>query len=89
MDRMIWKLLCAAVRSADRRTPRVGRRPIYTDQQIVKMYLWAVWHDRPLCWACDRDHYTIRPHQALNGISPTAYAKQQKQGNTLLLNGNN
>jgi hypothetical protein len=21
------------------------------------MYLWSVWHDRPLCWACDRTHY--------------------------------
>jgi len=32
---------------------------------MVKMYLWSVWHDRPLCWACDRDHYNgwFRPKQ--------------------------
>jgi IS5 family transposase len=29
------------------------------------MYLWSVWHDRPLCWACDRGHYSTlyRPRQ--------------------------
>jgi hypothetical protein len=21
------------------------------------MYLWSVWHDRPLSWACSQDHY--------------------------------
>jgi hypothetical protein len=57
MDTKIWKLICRAIRSADRRIPRTGRRPKYTDQQIVKMYLWSVAHDRPLCWACERSHY--------------------------------
>lgn len=32
----------------------------FSDQQIVRMFLWCVWHDRPLCWACDRAHYTTR-----------------------------
>jgi len=60
MDTKIWRVLAIAVKSADRRVPRVGRRPRYTDALIVKMYLWSVWHDRPLCWACDRDHYNRR-----------------------------
>jgi len=65
MDTKIWKLICQAIRSADRRIPRIGRRPKYTDQQIVKMYLWSVAHDRPLCWACNRSHYNTmyRPRQ--------------------------
>ncbi len=32
---------------------------------------------------------TIRPHQALDGISPRAYAKQKSQAKTLLSTGNN
>jgi putative transposase len=32
---------------------------------------------------------TIRPHQALDGISPRAYAQQNAQGKTLLATGNN
>lgn len=29
------------------------------------MYFWCVWHDRPLCWGCDRSHYTtlFRPRR--------------------------
>lgn len=65
MDKEVWRILVAAVRSADRRVPRYGRRPMYTDQRIVKMFLWSVWHDRPLCWACQRSHYStmFRPSQ--------------------------
>ena len=32
---------------------------------------------------------TVRPHQALDGISPRAYAQQKTQGKTLLATGNN
>lgn len=65
MDANIWKLICRALHSADRRIPRRGRRSKYTDQQIVKMYLWSAGHDRPLCWACNRSHYATiyRPRQ--------------------------
>lgn len=65
MDRQVWQMLAAAVRSADRRVPQQSRRRTYTDALIVRMYLWSVWHDRPLCWACDRDHYNtmFRPRQ--------------------------
>ncbi len=65
MDKEVWRVLDAAVRSADRRVLRSGRRPCYTDQRIVKMFLWCVWHDRPLCWACDRSNYNtmFRPSQ--------------------------
>lgn len=65
MDRDIWRQLVAAVRSADRRVSRCGRRPRYSDQQILKMLLWSIGHDRPLCWACARDHYSTlyRPTQ--------------------------
>lgn len=65
MDLKVWRVLTAAVRSADRRVPRHGRRPRYSDALIVRMYLWCVWHDRPLCWACQRTHYNglFRPRQ--------------------------
>ena len=38
---------------------------VYSDQQVVKMLLWTVRHDRPLCWACDRSSYSgvYRPKQ--------------------------
>jgi len=65
MDTEVWRMLTAAVRSADRRVARQGRRRTYSDALIVRMYLWTVWHDRPLCWACQRVHYNtmFRPRQ--------------------------
>jgi hypothetical protein len=65
MNRDLWRQLVRAVGAADRRVARVGRKPRYSDAQIVKMLLWSVWHDRPLCWACLREHYNrwYRPKQ--------------------------
>jgi hypothetical protein len=57
VDRDIWKLIRNAVRSAERRTVRCGRRPSYSDRTIVLMYFWSAWHDRPLSWACSESSY--------------------------------
>ncbi len=57
MDSHMWQIMYHAIRQVERRVPRFGRRPRYGDVLIVAMYVWSVWHDRPLCWACDRAHY--------------------------------
>lgn len=57
MDRATWHQVRHAVISASRALPRRGRRTLYSDDLIVKLYLWCVWHDRPLCWAYDPLHY--------------------------------
>jgi len=57
MDRTMWTILVAAVDAALALVPAFGRRPIYSDRLIVLLTLWAVWHDRCLSWACDKDHY--------------------------------
>lgn len=56
MDRAIWKLITRTIRAADRVVPRTGRRPKYSDAQIVKMHFHSVAHDKPRSWACDRKH---------------------------------
>ena len=60
MDRDLWRIVTDAVVRINRKLPRPGRRRHYTDVLIVRMFLWSVWHDRPLCWACDRQHYDRR-----------------------------
>jgi IS5 family transposase len=57
MDRDIWASIVRLVRRAERELPRPRRRAEYPDGLIVLMCLWAVWHDRPMCWACQRCHY--------------------------------
>lgn len=57
MDRVTWHQVRHAVISASRAVPRRGRRTLYSDALVVKLYLWCVWHDRPLCWAYEDLHY--------------------------------
>ena len=65
MDKEIWRLISTTVDIVSRRVCRKRRYLEYSDRLIVKMYLWATWHDRPLCWACVREHYNswFRPRQ--------------------------
>ena len=56
MDRQHWILLRPLIRRAVRLAGR-SRRVAFGDELILTMYLWAVAHDRPMCWACDKSHY--------------------------------
>lgn len=57
MDRDIWLEVKSAVKRACRKYRRPGRKPRFSDVLIILMYLWSVWHDRCLSWACDKGHY--------------------------------
>ncbi len=67
MDRDLWKSVLTVVRGAARRVGWNGgqRRPLYPNWLIVAMYLWGVWHDRTLSWACQRGSYNglLRPRK--------------------------
>ena len=65
MDSHGWRLVYQTIRKMDRIIPREGRRKRYSDVLVVGMYLWTVWHDRPMSWACNRDNYTslFRPRK--------------------------
>jgi hypothetical protein len=70
MDRDVWVLLLAAIDRAVRAAGRPPRRPTYSDRLVVRMYFWAVGHDRPPSWAAGREHYgpLCRPRK-LPGVS--------------------
>jgi IS5 family transposase len=65
MDSQVWRTIYQTVLDVNRQLPRCGRTPRYPDSLIVAMYLWSVLHDRPLCWASQRSHYTtlFRPRR--------------------------
>ncbi len=64
MDRSRWIIIRQAIHSEARRLGRLPRAQ-FSDALIVKLLLWAVAHDRPLCWACCREHYhgPMRPRR--------------------------
>ncbi len=65
MSSQLWKTMYHTIRMVNRSVAREGRRPAYPDTLIVAMYMWSVWHDRPMCWAADRGNYTslFRPRR--------------------------
>jgi hypothetical protein len=65
MDKDVWKIVCNAVRSADRSVPRSGRRKEFSDHLIVNMYMWTVAHDRPRNFATNHANHrgVFRPRR--------------------------
>ncbi len=57
MSSQVWRTVYRTIREFERKMPRLRRRPEYSDGLIVAMYLWAVLHDRPQGWACQRENY--------------------------------
>ena len=65
MSSQVWRSVYHTIRMVNRSIPREGRRPTFPDTLIVAMYLWATFHDRPMCWAADRLNYSscFRPRR--------------------------
>ena len=59
MDYELWTSTLIAIQRAGKRVGWHGgrRKPVYANWLIVAMYIWSVWHDRTLSWACDRRSY--------------------------------
>lgn len=65
MERELWNEIYQLAISCDRSKTNL----FYRDWQIVVIYFWAVLHDRPTCWACDRrnwnaDQLVMLPNQS-------------------------
>jgi hypothetical protein len=65
VDRDVWIVLRAATAASVRKLRRPKRRFEFSDMLIVLMWLWAVMHDRPMSWACQRSSYSglFRPRR--------------------------
>jgi Transposase DDE domain len=53
MDREIWRTVVRAVDRACRAVKDPGRRPVYSNNLVAKLYLWSVWRNLSLSQACD------------------------------------
>jgi hypothetical protein len=65
MDSQGWRCLYRILVQEARGLAPHQRRPKFTDLLIVGMFLWAVAHDRPMCWACRPCNYhgAFRPRK--------------------------
>jgi hypothetical protein len=56
MERELWDAFCHLAKLFCNGLPR----GLYSDDEIVAVYVWAVVHDRPVSWACDPANWTGR-----------------------------
>jgi len=59
MERELWSQLSRAILDTAR-TRRASARFTHDMALIVRVYLWAVLHDRPVYWACEARHWDYR-----------------------------
>lgn len=64
MERELWPIISKQINRLDRRFDNTTyRHPV---GRIVRIYLWAVLHDRPVYWACKRSNWAgVRPPECL------------------------
>lgn len=58
MEGQLWSAILMVVARVDKR--RKPARETFSDAEIVRVFYWAVIHDRPLSWACRRQNWP--PH---------------------------
>lgn len=64
MERELWKIISQNISRLDRRFDQ--GRCTHSVGRIVRVYLWAVLHDRPVYWACDARNWAgVKPPAAL------------------------
>ena len=57
MERQLWKKIVMLINGMSKRGGNVFCS--YSDAVIVKTWLWAVLHDRPVSWACQRCNWPV------------------------------
>jgi hypothetical protein len=63
MELELWAEISPAICDVQRQT-RFNPRDLYPTARIVRVYLWAVLHDRPTVWGCNPRNWTSKTRPA-------------------------
>jgi hypothetical protein len=74
MEHQLFKAIVALL--ADFGKPRFDPREGFTDHDIVRVWYWAVIHDRPTSWALDRRHWPPHLRRGLELPSDTTMSRR-------------
>lgn len=71
VEREVWALIVAFLGRID--SDESSRRFVFSGHEIALVYLWAVLHDRPVYWACQRANWAddLRPVRLPNPSTMT------------------
>ena len=82
MERQLWKAIMALLKEIDK--PKFNSRCRFTSIMIVKVWFWAVLHDRPVLWACQHDNWP--PHVRRGEIpSPATMSRRLRSRDVLFI----
>lgn len=73
MEHQLWKMILSVMAEIDK--PRRRTREDFSAEDIVITFLWAVLHDRPVSWACQRRHWPI-PERRRPRPSPSTMSRR-------------
>jgi Transposase DDE domain len=74
MEHQLYQAIVALLATLGK--PRFDPREDFTDHDIVKVYYWAVLHDRPTAWALDRRHWPPHRRRGLALPSDTTMSRR-------------
>lgn len=57
MEHQLWKKILVVMKTINK--PRRNTRCTFPVEEIVRVWFWAVLHDRPVSWACDRRNWPL------------------------------
>lgn len=83
MERQLWTIIAAHLSDLSR---VLGKgRFVHPTTRIIRVYLWAVLHDRPVYWACDKRNWAgVKPPRQLPDQSTMSRRMQHPETLELL-----
>jgi Transposase DDE domain len=84
MEHQLWNAIVAILGTLGK--PRKRRACDFDDVEIVKVYYWSVIHDRPVTWACRKEHWPIYRRHRLLPSSATMSRRLRSRSVVALLN---
>jgi hypothetical protein len=75
MEHQLWKAIVRLLGKIGKAGAKARRR--FSDHDIVATFYWAVLHDRPVSWACQRRHWPIHLRKRLLPSSTTMSRRLQ------------
>lgn len=73
MEDRLWQIVVSAVP-----LDKGSSRQIYSEGVILLVVLWAILHDRPICWACDPGHWSAE--RRLAGLPHPSTVSRRSRG---------
>jgi hypothetical protein len=82
MEGQLWKAILMVLAQVDKRRQRADED--FSDEDIVRVFYWAVIHDRPISWACQRRNWPCYARRR-RLPSDTTMSRRQRQSHVVAL----